>query len=225
MTGNDFENMVFGGDDGALSNIDEIINDAEKFADGNTKQPKSLADDLIDFLEQTEQEEIGLTDNQVYIETPDQANYFARKTIELNHDIEEAEFLAKQKIKEYTDRVNKWVDKTTSNLRYQSERYQSMLQVYAAEQLKGTKKKSIKLIEGTLQFRSGGSKYNYDEEIINPLLGKDIFEDFTKVKTEKSLDKAKLKKSGLVKDGKLFLNEQEVPGVTITQQPDTFSVK
>ncbi|MED1125200.1 host-nuclease inhibitor Gam family protein [Bacillus atrophaeus] len=184
----------------------------------------SFLKDLLSFVEETEVEEFDLTniDESFSIQTMDQANYIARKLREIREERKEAEETAKAQIAAYERKVSTWLEKVSNPLNSQEQRFLQMLEVFAAEKLEGSNKKSLKLIEGTLQFRKQHDKYEYEENTLLAFAESNLPKY---IKTKPSVDKAKLKKDAEVKDGQLYIGDNVVQGVTVIPQPVKFDVK
>lgn len=184
----------------------------------------SFLDDLLNFVEETEVEEFDLENvNEGFsIQTMDQANYIARKLREVRQERKEAEETAKSQIAAYERKVETWLEKVSNPLNSQEERFLQMLEAFASEKLEGSNKKSLKLIEGTLQFRSQQAKFEYEDNSLLAFVESDLP---NYVKTKLSVDKANLKKDGKVKNGQLYINDKAVPGIAVIPQPTKFDVK
>lgn len=184
----------------------------------------SFLDDLLAFVEKTEAEELDLTNvNEGFsIQSTDQANYIAKKVKELRAEQEEAAATAKEQIKAYQEKVEMWLEKVVNPLKNQEEFYLRLLENFAREKLEGSSKKSLKLIEGTLQFRKQQDKYEYEDNVLQAFVEENL-PDYVKVKT--SVDKTKLKKDATVVNGQLYIDGTLVEGVTVMKQDDKFDVK
>lgn len=177
-----------------------------------------LANDLDDSVSAAEEETIGLSGeiDSFKIETRDQAEYFTRRLVEAQKENEAVELVAKKRLNEYTERVNAWKENKLKENSYNIERWTSWLRPWAEEQLKDSKKKSVKLIEGTLGFRKA-DKYEYDDEKLVEYLQSSGHEELLIEQTPK-VDKTALKKA-------FDFEKENVPGVTYTKLPDSFTVK
>ena len=184
----------------------------------------SFLDDLLAFVEETEVEELDLNEvNEGFsIQSTDQANYIAKKVKELRAEQEEAEAIAKEQIKAYKEKVETWLESVVNPLKSQEEFYLRLLEDFTRQKLEGSSKKSLKLIEGTLQFRKQQDKYEYEDNVLQTFVEENLPE-FLKVKT--SVDKTKLKKNATVIDGHLYIDDVLVEGVTVTERGDKFDVK
>lgn len=185
----------------------------------------SFLDDLLAFVEEHEVEELeltGLQEEGFRIQSTDQANYIARKVKELRAEQEEAQKTAKMQIEAYKERVETWLEQVMKPLQNQEEFFLRLLEDFAREKLSGSNKKSLKLIEGTLQFRKQQDKFEYDDDLLLNYVESNLPEY---IKTKLSVDKVNLKKAGKVKNGRLYINDEPVAGIAIMPQDDKFDVK
>lgn len=197
----------------------DLENEKKEVQTGN-----SFLDDLLEFIDEAEVEELELQKEEdgFKIETIDQANYITKKVKQIRSEIEEAKEIAEAQLKAYEEKVNAWLSSVTKPLERQEEFYLFLLEQFAKEKLKDTKKRSLKLIEGTLQFKKQQDKYEYDDKELTAFAEKNL-KDYVRYKP--SVDKSKLKKDGKVKEGKLYIGDKEVKGVRVISREDKFSVK
>lgn len=194
-----------------------------QFESFDQQTSNDLLEDLLSFIDEEEEQEIGVNESQPFrIENDMQANYFIRKVKELRKEKEQILETAERELRRYEAKIEKWKEMMLSPLENKEKFFLQLLQQYAEEQLMGTGKKSMKLIEGTLGFRKKPDKYEYDEETLLAYL-KEKYPDFVRYKA--SVDKTELKKAAEAKDGKLYLNGEEVPGVAVIPQEIGFDVK
>lgn len=177
-----------------------------------------LANNLDDNVNAAEGEAIVLAGeiDGFKIETRDQAEYFTRCLVKAQKENEAVELIAKKRLNEYAERVNAWKESMLKENSYNIERWTSWLRPWAEEQLKDSKKKSVKLIEGTLGFRKA-DKYEYDDKKLVEYLQSSGHKELLIEQTPK-VDKTALKKA-------FDFEKENVPGVTYTKLPDTFTVK
>lgn len=189
------------------------------------KMPNSFLDDLLSFVEEVEVEEnnIDVTKEGFSIETMEQANYITRKLKEAREEKAELIEVAKDAIAKYEAKIERWKEATMSPLENQEQRYLSLLEVFATNKLEGSNKKSLKLIEGTLAFRKQQDKYEYEDNVLLAYLEENYKKEYVNYKP--SSNKAELKKAGKAKDGKFYLGDVEIPGITVTPQDQKFEVK
>jgi phage host-nuclease inhibitor protein Gam len=185
----------------------------------------SLIDDFKESIIESEAKELGLleADENYRILDDEQANYFLRRLEELEKDKEETITLCKSEIEKFTKRVNDFQESKLNTLNNTENYIKNLLKIYAEEKLADSKKKSLKLPFGTLQFRKSQDKYEYEDDVVlNYVQENNINNCLT---TKVSLNKSELKKIGTIKDDKLYINDKEIPGITITKGTQTFDVK
>lgn len=187
----------------------------------------SFLNDLLSFIDEEEVKELELDkaeEETFVIKDANQANYFAKRLNEIRAEMKKIDDAAKEQIERYTAKVTQWQEKSLSPLQYNEQFIVNLLEKYAKQQLDGSSKKSLKLIEGTLQFRKQQDKYDYNDEILLAALqAKPEFAKFIDYKP--SIKKADLKKVGEEKNGQLFINNEAIPGIVITPQDEKFEVK
>lgn len=183
----------------------------------------SVLDDLFDFLNEEEKNAYQISEEPGFtIETTDQANYFARKLREVREQKKEFTDAAEHQIQKYTERVRTWESKSVAPLEYEEQRLINMLEFFATKQLEGSTKKSIKLVEGTLQFRAQQPSIEYNDETLLPYVEKNIPDA---IAIKKSVSKKELKSAVEFKNGLAYYNGQAVPGITVEDRPAKFDVK
>ena len=181
-----------------------------------------LMNDLDDSVNAAEAEAVGLSgevdvsEDGFKIETRDQAEYYTRCLTEAQRENAAVELAAKKRIEEYVERVNAWKESKLKENANNIERWTGLLRPWAEEELKGSKKKSVKLIEGTLSFRKNDD-YQYDDEKLIAYLKAKGRNDLI-VEQAPKVDKKALKKA-------FDFTKDKIPGVTYTVLPDTFTVK
>ena len=219
-------------------------------------EQEQLTRELLDFIDEEETDELDIKDKQIQkIENTNQANYYVKKLKEIQEQKEDITETCQRQIRSYTEKVNAWQERMFSNLDNEENYYNNLLKDYALEQLEGTKKKTLKLIEGTLSFRKTQPKYTYDEDNaiqfientdlpylktkatleLNDLdLTYEIKDDnqlyingvkIGTAQVKKSIDKTKLKKDGIIKNNKLYIEGVQVDGVEVEILEDNFIVK
>ena len=184
----------------------------------------SFLNDLLESIDEQEVQELGLdaADETYTIRDMSHANYAVKKLREVRNQIKEINETCDNQINSYKAKVDRYRESVTKPL-INSEAYLlGLVQEYAKRELEGSSKKSIKLIEGTAQFRTPPAKFEYDEEVLLAFLQTDLPEF---VKQTPSINKADLKKAGKVNQGTLLVGDKTIPGVTITPQDEKFEVK
>lgn len=123
----------------------------------------------------------------------------------------------KQRLDEYLSKVNSEQD---ASIDYFTE----LLQPYAMQELEGSKKRTIELPSGKLSFRKQAPLFEVaDEELMEFV--KEQAPEYVQIK--ESVDWKNFKATLTVtEDGRCVTEDgQLVPGVTVTERPDSFLVK
>lgn len=219
--------------------------------------------DMLDFIEDEEIEELGLeeaNEEGFQIQNRDQAEYFLKKLKEMQAEMEEVKTYAKEYMAKQKEKISKWEESKLNEFEFMHDRYLNYLQEYAKNEIADSKKKSLKLVEGTLQFRKIADKYEYKDDVLLEYLQEQrdeilvsledlkelsiedeeyghvvpikILAGFLKdanqqtfISTKESADKVALKKAGEEKNSGLYIDGEQVPGVTVSPQEESFSVK
>lgn len=181
--------------------------------------------DLRSFMNEVETKELNIVQDDTFsITSRDQANYFVRKIMELKEQEAEVLNTSKAEIDRLTSLIKQWEEKELDTIHKAMEYFNGLLREFAETQLEGTKKRSIKLPFGTLQFRAQQPKFVYDDESLKAFL-QARSTDLVEEKVEYKVNKTELKKRGTVIDGKLMLDGEVVEGVFIETLEDKFEVK
>lgn len=174
----------------------------------------------IQSLEESLGEEFN---NLSIVTTVDEANYIVGKIKKLQEQKTEVEDVAKRALSQYKDKVEMFLAKEQDSLDYQIERLQDILQPYIIDQLENSSKKSIRFIEGTAGFRKQSNLIEHDDEKLEQEV-KGI-DDNKYFKTTVKFSWSELKKDLKFKDGKVYLGDQVLEGVSYEEQSDQFYVK
>ena len=185
----------------------------------------SLMDELKESIMEDEARELGLVnvDENYKILDANSANFFLKRLEELKAEEDEINEMCDGEIERFTQKVNTFRDNRLTTIKNTQNYFKKYLEQYAEEQLANSKKKSIKLPFGTLQFRKATSQYTYDDDKLLSFLKDSKLTNLVAVK--ETPNKAELKKIASVKDGKLFINNVEVEGVTVAEGTTSFDVK
>lgn len=186
--------------------------------------------DLNDSINEEEQKALNIKFNQdaedsKFINNDSQANYFCKLIADLQTEKQNKNEFIDSEIKRICNHYEEFRNQEVRKIDQKVDFFKKALEVYAIEQLSGTKKKSIKLPYGTLGFKKQQDKFEYSDELILEWLKSNNQNDFIAVKTTESVDKKKLKKDGFVNNGKLFINNIPVDGVIVSSQEDKFEIK
>lgn len=183
----------------------------------------STMEDLLNFIEKEDDTLIGDVDTHYIIKNQDEANIYIKRYKNIVAQMNEIEETSKEALSKYADKVNTWKESCLMPLQRKLQYYETLLQQYAEHQLEGSNKKSLKLIEGTIGFRTPPVKFNYNDEEVLYWLKQVNASDYLKETT--TINKEALKKAGAIKDDKFYINDVEVPGITLTKQDKKFVVK
>lgn len=181
---------------------------------------------LLDFIDDVEAETYTADDSGYYkISGRNEAEYRIKEYLGVVQKIADCRKVAADYVEEATKKANVWLDGELNTLTNRKQFLESILREYAETELQDSKKKSIKLIGGTLSFRKAAPKLDYDDSVLRKYLvthgGLQYLE-----KLEPKVKHAELKKAGVIEGDKMFLDGKEVPGVTVTQNDiPTFSIK
>lgn len=178
---------------------------------------------LLDYVDEIEDVETSQDNDHFHIENMDQANYYIKKYKELDQEEQTINETAKEYLNSYKEKVDSWQNKVLEPIQNKKNYYEYLLKEYASNQLQGTKKKSIKLIEGTLGFRKSNPNIIYDE---NEMLEYLINEEYDRLyKTSYKIDKRELQSLTEIKDGELYLDDNKLDFVQIEEREPSFSIK
>lgn len=193
----------------------------------------SFLEDLLEEISQEEAKEVGLDFSEINIETAEgfsikderQANYFIGKVKEIREQREAYARQAQAALDSYTAKVQKFLDRTVGPLDRQEEFFMAALEQFAlTERQANPKLKTFKYIEGTLSFKGQQNEYIYDDKRLLEYLEKHPeLDKYIRRKLEPN--KAELKKAAEVKDGRLFINDNPIDGVTVSPRDEKFEVK
>lgn len=180
--------------------------------------------ELRSFMDESEVSELNINMEEGFrITSREQAGFFIRKLQEVRAEAEQINNTANGELKRLSDRVNVWREKELKKLEGTLIYLTDLLRSFTESELEGTNKRSLALPFGTLGFRKQQDKYEYDDAQLLTFLEEQKLESY--IQRKPSPKKADLKKNGVVKDGKLFIDGVEVSGITITVQEDAFDVK
>lgn len=180
--------------------------------------------ELRSFMDETEVKDLNISMEEGFrITSREQAGFFIRKLQEVRAEAEQINATADGELQRLSHRVNVWKEKELKKLDGSMTYLIDLLRSFAETELEGTNKRSISLPFGTLGFKKQQDKYEYDDAQLLTFLEQQKLEAY--IQRKPSAKKADLKKNGVVKDGKLYIDGVEVPGITIITQDDAFDVK
>ena len=188
-------------------------------------------------VEKEERESMGLQNmtgdaerDRKLIDCDSKADYFIKLIKKEQEEINKINDYVDQEIEKTRIVYDNYRNEEVAKRQKQIDYFKFMLEIYTIDSLEGKKAKSIKLPHGTLQIRKQQPTITVSDETLEWLIKKkpELVKTETKVKT--SIDKNKLKKDGFINDSNvMFIEvnnvEVEVPGVTVTQNPDKFEIK
>lgn len=156
------------------------------------------------------------------ISNKNQANWYLRKFKEI--ELQEAEIhdTASLELERTAANVKMWEENEIKKLQWDKQFFSGLLEKYAANQLKDSKKKTLSLPDGSVCFRKQQPEYIYDEKVLSEhLQGTPYLEVVQNFK----VDKSTLKKDIALFDGKAYVNGKELPGITINERGAKFEIK
>lgn len=187
--------------------------------------------DLNEFRNAKEAEELAIKlsgdlglDKSI-IDTPAKANYFLKLLKDMYEEIDQINMFADEELQRVTRQINEYREQQIKSLNGQVTYFETMLRDYTIREIQNSKKKSVKLPYGTLQLKKTPAKYVYDDQLATEFLIANMPE-YIKKKETISIDKAELKKvSTINENGEMVVNGQVIPGTSVIEQEDSFSVK
>lgn len=188
-------------------------------------------------IEKEERESMGLQDmtgdaeqDRRLIDCDSKADYFIKLVKKSQEEIDKINDYVDQEIEKTRIIYDNYRNEEVAKRQKQIDYFKFMLETYTIDSLEGKKARSIKLPHGVLQIRKQQPTITVSDETLEWLINKkpELVKTETKVKT--SVDKNKLKKDGFINDSNVMFVEVdnvevEVPGVTVTQNPDKFEIK
>ena len=196
-----------------------------------TMERDSFINDLENYLMEEEAKELELVvtgdieQDAPIINSPQKANYFLKLVKSIDEDINSLNALCDEEINKTAERVNRYREMQMTPLVNHKDHLLKMLKNYTEHMLIDSKKRSIKLPNGTLSMSKQQPVWDYtDEDIIEFLKANNIPLYSTEIKEK--LDKTAFKKAvEITKNGEVVMNGNTVPGVTVTPREDKFTVK
>lgn len=191
-------------------------------------------DDFLSLLEEymmseeAKELEITITGDSEHdsplIDSQEKANYFLKLISNLRKDKEEINTICDAEIAKTTQRVNAFRDERLASIVKQEQYYESLLRNYTEHMVANQKRKSLPLPYGTIGLKKQQPKWEYDDETLLEWI-RQHNPDLVNEKTTFSVDKTKLKKTVNLDDNNVpRINGEELPGVTVTPQPDKFNI-
>jgi hypothetical protein len=214
--------------------FNEVVTPSQKLAIRKAPPPRpkeessnnDFLSDLRDFMNDFAETDLNLDSVEEINElTEAQANFY----IKLYNQVVEDEYKVNKLCDEEIERTNKAIniyrEKRLKEFAQKKEYFKEILKNYALDALEGKKTKTLKLPYGNLSFKKQQPKYNYNDEAKIKKLLNGMKPELIKTKTTTDLDKAAIKKYGVVKDGHLYIDNVLIEDVTIENQEDKFEIK
>ena len=153
------------------------------------------------------------------------AEWAMKKIAEKESKISE---LKEQALKMHAD-IDIWLKGETEKFESDKIYFQLSLQPYVDEQLKDSKKKSLKLPSGTVGYRKGTQKFKYKGNDITAK-SPEFIEFIEKnspdyIETVKNVKWADFKKTLKIDGDKVISQDGEILDITVQQSEDTFYAK
>ena len=187
---------------------------------------------LEDFLLEEEAKELQVKitgeeeQDAPMINSMQKANYFLKLVKTIAEDIKAIDELCNEEIKKTADRINKYKEEQIAPMLKQRDYFMKLLRNFTEREIADSKKKSIKLPNGTLAITKQQPVWTYEDEVIINFLTANQGQNFVSTKIEEKIDKVAFKKAiKMNKDGIPMFNGIEVPGLTVTEREDKFTVK
>ena len=150
---------------------------------------------MEDFLIEDEAKELGIKiageeEEAPKINSLQQANFYLKLVKSIDEDVASVEELCKEEIKKYEERIAKYKSSQIEPLLRQREYFIGLLKNYTEHELADSKKRSIKLPNGTLSLSKQQPLWEYEnEDSIIETLKALKYDEFINVKVEESINK------------------------------------
>ena len=190
--------------------------------DSATDSNATMLDDLLDFIDEQEVKELGISTEETFsVKSRSQADYLIGEYAKLQKEVEDVESTCKKALESYTEKINRWKEAELRKREAPMTWIGARLRAYAEAELADSKRKSLSLPNGKLQF-SKSTKMHYDEEVLFKFL--EMHKPEFLKEQPKKIDKSGLKKICEEKNGKYYFGDVEVAGMSIETLPDTFKI-
>lgn len=193
----------------------------------------NFIDELEDFLLEEEAKDLALIvtgeedQDSAAIDSPQKANYFLKVVKSTQDDIDLINALCDEEIKKHTERVNAYRLDQIRPLSNHKEYVSKLLRNYTEHMLLDSKKKSVKLPNGTLAMTKQQPAWDYDDDVIIKFLKELKRDDLYTIEMKEKLNKSDFKKAFKFNDdGEVSIEDGTiVPGVKVTTKEDKFTIK
>lgn len=184
--------------------------------------------DLQEFLNDKEAIELDINESNEYlVNDKHQADYFIKLSKQCQEEIDQVTEYIEEERRRYLALLDDYLNEQIRTIENRKKFYDDALEAYIHRELDGTNKRSIKLPHGTLALKKQQPHYSYTEEDIIAW-AQEVHPDLVKTTVPEpkvSIDKKKLKEQGVIMDGMLYIDGEEVPGVQIEIKDDAFNIK
>ena len=184
--------------------------------------------DLQEFLNAEEAKELNIDESNEYlINDRHQADYFIRQSKQCQEDIDQINEYVEEERRRYNALLDNYLIEQVQAIERRKKFYDDALEAYTHRELDGSNKRSMKLPHGTLALKKQQPHYTYSEEELIEW-AKELVPEIIKTTVPEpkiSIDKKKLKEVGIILDGVLYINGEQVPGVEIIIRDDSFNIK
>ena len=186
---------------------------------------QNALEDLLNAIEEQEISDLGIKDGEPEVLTREQANFYARKYLELKRRTDSNIQVSKDYLDKEKQRVQAWLEATNRPLEQSLAYLGGILRAFAENELKGSTRRSLKMVDATLSFKKQQPEYTYDEDKLREALSavengakylRDVPQAIEKVELKKVLE--------INKDGTCKLNGKVLAGVTAIEREDKFSI-
>ena len=153
------------------------------------------------------------------------ANYYLGRVKQNKEKLKRYEDQAKQIKDDFKVRVDNWLQSRKNALEFDTQHCLDALELYY-ESNKPINGKPLSLPEGNIGMYSVTAKYDFDsckEEILKFLQDHPELQQYVRNKPE--INKEELKKACVVKDGRVYVGEIEIPKAGYTPKTSKFSFR
>ena len=199
-----------------------VIEAADKILQEGPMDYDELLKDLLSDLDQQEADSVK-ADLEKSTITDELAEYYTRRYNECVGAKNTIEEVAKRRKEIAIQRIDNWVERQVKPLDYTMNYLAGALELYAREHMKG-KSKSVAMENGTLSFRKSAPSYECNDEEVRGYL-RDKHLDLYLQQLDPKIKYSELKKAGKIIDGHLYLDDEMIAGISVTENPDKFYVK
>ena len=152
------------------------------------------------------------------------ANYYVGRIKQNKAKLKQYEEQAKEMKDNFKVRVDTWLQTRQKSLDFDTQHCMDMLEMYY-EQNKPANGKPISLPEGNIGMYAVSEKYDFDsckDDVIRCLVDAGMLRF---IRTKPEINKTELKKACSVKDGKVYVEDVELPKVSYTPKTTAFNVR